>query len=73
MIFIDNQTVAKVLTMQDTLRVIENGHQELARGELAGRPRVDVYTETRRPEAFHRWGTMEGSRKRRQKPEGGSE
>jgi alanine dehydrogenase len=63
MIFIDNQTVAKVLTMQDTLRVIENGHQELARGELAGRPRVDVYTETRRPEAFHRWGTMEGSSK----------
>jgi hypothetical protein len=62
-IFIDNQTVAKVLTMEDTLRAIENGHQELARGELAGRPRLDVYTETRRPETFHRWGTMEGSSK----------
>jgi len=62
-IFIDNQTVAKVLTMEDTLRVIEDGHQELARGELAGRPRVDVYTETRRPSTFHRWGTMEGSSK----------
>jgi alanine dehydrogenase len=62
-IFIDNQTVAKVLTMEDTLRVIENGHQELACGELAGRPRVDVYTETRRPDTFHRWGSMEGSSK----------
>jgi alanine dehydrogenase len=62
-IFIDNQTVEKVLTMEDTLRVIENGHKELARGELAGRPRVDIYTETQRPQTFHRWGTMEGSSK----------
>jgi alanine dehydrogenase len=62
-IFIDNRTVEKVLTMEDTLRVIEDGHKELARGELAGRPRVDIYTETKRSETFHRWGTMEGSSK----------
>ena len=61
MLFINNDEVEKVLTMEDTLRVIEEGHKELARGELAGRPRVDVYTETREPEKFHRWGTMEGS------------
>jgi alanine dehydrogenase len=63
MLFINNDEVEKVLTMEDTLRVIEEGHKELARGELAGRPRVDVYTETREPEKFHRWGTMEGSSK----------
>lgn len=63
MLFIDNQAVEKVLTMADTLRAIEDGHKELARGDLAGRPRVDVYTETRNPESFHRWGTMEGSSK----------
>lgn len=63
MLFIDNNAVKQVLTMKDTLRVIEDGHKELARGELAGRPRVDVYTETRAPETFHRWGTMEGSSK----------
>jgi ornithine cyclodeaminase/alanine dehydrogenase-like protein (mu-crystallin family) len=67
MFFIDNQSVEKVLTMADTLRVIEDGHRELARGELAGRPRVDVYTETRRPDSFHRWGTMEGSSKHLQR------
>ncbi|HEY6200392.1 MAG TPA: ornithine cyclodeaminase family protein, partial [Candidatus Binatia bacterium] len=63
MLFINNEEVAQVLTMEDTLRVIEEGHREMARGELAGRPRVDVYTETRRAEKFHRWGTMEGSSK----------
>src|ERR1041385_7049758 len=63
MLFINNEEVAQVLTMEDTLRVIEEGHREMARGELAGRPRVDVYTETRSAEKFHRWGTMEGSSK----------
>ncbi|MGH7767226.1 MAG: ornithine cyclodeaminase family protein [Candidatus Binatia bacterium] len=63
MLFINNDEVAAVLTMGDTLRVLEEGHKELARGELAGRPRVDVYTETRDGEKFHRWGTMEGSSK----------
>ncbi|HTM10902.1 MAG TPA: ornithine cyclodeaminase family protein [Verrucomicrobiae bacterium] len=63
MLFINNDEVEKVLTMEDTLRVIEEGHKEWARGELAGRPRVDVYTETPSREKFHRWGTMEGSSK----------
>jgi alanine dehydrogenase len=63
MLFINNEEVAKVLTMEDTLRVIEAGHRELARGELAGRPRVDVYTETPDSAKFHRWGTMEGASK----------
>ena len=63
MLFINNEEVEKVLTMEDTLRVIEEGHRELARGDIAGRPRVDVYTETGDPERFHRWGTMEGSSK----------
>jgi ornithine cyclodeaminase/alanine dehydrogenase-like protein (mu-crystallin family) len=63
MLFINNDEVEKVLTMEDTLRVLEDGHKELARGELAGRPRVDVYTETRDREKFHRWGTMEGASK----------
>ena len=67
MLFIDNEAVEKVLTMADTLRVIEDGHRELARGELAGRPRVDVYTETHKPDSFHRWGTMEGSSKHLQR------
>jgi alanine dehydrogenase len=63
MLFINNEEVEKVLTMEDTLRVLEEGHRELARGDLAGRPRVDVYTETSDRGKFHRWGTMEGASK----------
>lgn len=63
MLFINNEDVAKVLTMEDTLRVLEEGHKELGRGELVGRPRVDIYTERRSEDRFHRWGTMEGSSK----------
>ncbi|MDP2644948.1 MAG: hypothetical protein Q8P24_08410 [Desulfobacterales bacterium] len=55
--------MAQVLTIEDTLRILEVGHKELARGDLAGRPRVDIYTETGNADRFHRWGTMEGSGK----------
>ncbi len=67
MLFINNADVAAVLTMEDTLRVIEEGHREWAEGGIAGRPRVDIYTETGAQDRFHRWGTMEGSSKRLQK------
>ncbi|MGH7772761.1 MAG: hypothetical protein ACREQA_11080 [Candidatus Binatia bacterium] len=63
MLFINNEEVAKLLTIEDTLGALEEGHKELARGELAGRPRVDIYTETHASDRFHRWGTMEGSSK----------
>ena len=62
-LILNNDDVNSVLTMEDTLRVLEEGHRELARGELAGRPRVDMYTETQDRDKFHRWGTMEGSSK----------
>jgi ornithine cyclodeaminase/alanine dehydrogenase-like protein (mu-crystallin family) len=62
-LFINNEEVEKVLAMEAVLRVIEEGHRELVRKELVGRPRVDVYTETGDSDQFHRWGTMEGSSK----------
>ncbi len=67
MLFINNEDVEKVITMKDTLEVLEEGHKELAKGELVGRPRVDIYTEIDSEEKFHRWGTMEGSSKRLQR------
>jgi len=63
MLFINNEDVEKVLTIRDTLRVLEEGHRELAKAELVARPRVDIYTETNSEGRFHRWGTMEGSSK----------
>lgn len=61
MLFINNDDVQKVLTIEDTLRVLEEGHRELADKHLVARPRIDIYTETHHPDRFHRWGTMEGS------------
>ncbi len=63
MFFINNDDVRQILTIEDTLRVLEDGHRELARQELVARPRVDIYTETDREGAFYRWGTMEGASK----------
>ena len=67
MLFINNKEVEQVLTMKDTLSALEEGHKELGKGELVGRPRVDIYTETNSEDRFHRWGTMEGSSKRLQR------
>ncbi|MPZ14175.1 MAG: ornithine cyclodeaminase family protein [Chloroflexi bacterium] len=63
MFFINNDDVKRILKIDDTLRVLEDGHRELARQELVARPRVDIYTETDNEGSFHRWGTMEGSSK----------
>ena len=63
MLFLNNDDIQQVLTMKDTLRVLEEGHLEMARQELVARPRVDTYAETDTPGTFYRWGTMEGTSK----------
>lgn len=63
MLFLNNDDVQQVLTMEGALGALEEGHRELERGDLVSRPRVDIYTETSREGEFHRWGTMEGSSK----------
>lgn len=64
MLFLNNEDVQQVLTVEDTLRVLEEGFLDLGRQALVSRPRVDIYTETTRTGEFHRWGTMEGSSSR---------
>ncbi|MBM2810060.1 MAG: Ornithine cyclodeaminase [Chloroflexi bacterium] len=63
MLFINNDDVREVLTVVDAIAAIEEGHRELGRGDLAIRPRIDLYTESSSPSRFYRWGTMEGSSK----------
>lgn len=41
MLFINNEEVEKVLTMEDTLRVLEDGHKELARARAPKRRREE--------------------------------
>lgn len=63
MLFLNNADVLQVLTMADCVRVHEEGEVELAKGELAARPRFDTITSTPSPEHHYRWGTVEAASK----------
>jgi ornithine cyclodeaminase/alanine dehydrogenase-like protein (mu-crystallin family) len=59
-LLIDNATVARVLTMRDTIEALERSYRELAEGRGICRPRIDVRIPTQDPAKTYRWGTMEG-------------
>jgi ornithine cyclodeaminase/alanine dehydrogenase-like protein (mu-crystallin family) len=63
MLFLNNADVLQVLTMVDCVRVHEEGEVELAKGELAARPRFDTIVTTPRPDEYYRWGTVEAASK----------
>jgi alanine dehydrogenase len=63
MLFLNNADVLQVLTMEDCVRVHEEGEIELSIGELTARPRFDTIVPTPSPEEFYRWGTMEAASK----------
>ena len=58
--FLNNDDIAEVLTMQDTVDALEQAYQELARGEAVCRPRIDIQIPTSDPAKTYQWGTMEG-------------
>lgn len=59
-LLIDNATVARVLTMRDTIDVLEGSYRDLAAGRGVCRPRIDIRVPTSDPAKTYRWGTMEG-------------
>ena len=46
LLFLNNDDVQRVLKMGDALRVLEDGHRELAKRELVARPLVDLIAGT---------------------------
>ena len=60
MLLLNNDVVKRVLTMDQTIQVMEDAYMQLARGEAVSRPRVDVRIPTRDPSRTFNWGTMEG-------------
>ena len=63
MLFIDNDTVSKVLSMSDCIDAQDTAFRGLPTGASVHRPRIDVYVPTERTDAYYRWGTMEGASK----------
>lgn len=60
MLFIHNDMVERVLTMEDCIEVQEKAFKALESGAAIHRPRIDMYTPTERTDGYYRWGTMEG-------------
>jgi ornithine cyclodeaminase/alanine dehydrogenase-like protein (mu-crystallin family) len=61
MYIIDNETVSKVLTMDDCIRVQEEAFKKLPYGGAIHRPRIDMYFPCEREDGYFRWGSMEGA------------
>ena len=60
MLLINNEVVAKVLTMGDTIDVLEDAYTQHVKKESVCRPRIDIHIPTEDPKKVYRWGTMEG-------------
>ena len=59
-LLINNDIVAKVLTMSDTLAALEESYRQLVTRDAVCRPRIDIRIPTSDPSRNYQWGTMEG-------------
>ena len=60
MLFLNNDDVKQVLTMEVTMAALDQAYRELARQEAVCRPRIDIQIPTKDSEKIYQWGTMEG-------------
>ena len=56
-----NADVASVLTMAEGIAALRTGYDDLARGDAAYVPRIDLYAPTGRPDDYYAWGSMAGA------------
>ncbi len=61
MLLIDNECVARVLTMRDCIDVQERAFAGLLDGASIGRPRIDTYVPCEREDGYYRFGSVEGA------------
>jgi alanine dehydrogenase len=59
-LIINNDEVAKVLTMETTMAALEEAYLALAARDAVCRPRIDIRIPTADPAKNYQWGTMEG-------------
>jgi ornithine cyclodeaminase/alanine dehydrogenase-like protein (mu-crystallin family) len=59
-LFINNDDVAKVLTMADTIAALEKAYADIATKEAVCRPRIDIRIPTSDPKKNYQFGSMEG-------------
>jgi alanine dehydrogenase len=61
MLLIDNDCVAKVLTIRDCIDVQERAFAGLLDGASIGRPRIDTYVPCAREDGYYRFGSVDGA------------
>lgn len=59
-LFLNNEDVKNVLTMDMTIKALEESYELMIRGKAVCRPRIDLQIATSEPLRTYRWGTMEG-------------
>jgi ornithine cyclodeaminase/alanine dehydrogenase-like protein (mu-crystallin family) len=59
-LILNNEDVQSVLTMEITMKALEQAYAELTRQEAVCRPRIDIQIPTKDPKKIYQWGTMEG-------------
>lgn len=59
-LFLNNNDVKNLLTMEMTLSALETSYLQMIQGEAVCRPRVDLQIPTQDPQKVYQWGTMEG-------------
>ena len=55
-----NADIASVLTMAEGIAALRTAYDDLARGDAAYIPRIDLYAPTGRDEDYYQWGSMAG-------------
>ena len=59
-LIINNDDVARVLTMETTIGALEQSYRQLVTREAVCRPRIDIQIPTSERGKTYQWGTMEG-------------
>lgn len=59
-LFINNEVVEQVLTMEDTIAALEQSYRDIATGEAVCRPRIDIRIPTSDASKRYQFGSMEG-------------
>jgi alanine dehydrogenase len=59
-LIINNDDVARVLTIENTIAVLEESYYKLSIGEAVCRPRIDIRIPTSDPTRNYQFGSMEG-------------
>jgi ornithine cyclodeaminase/alanine dehydrogenase-like protein (mu-crystallin family) len=59
-LFINNEVVSQVLTMEDTIAALEESYRNISLGEAVCRPRIDIRIPTSDPSRNYQFGSMEG-------------